>query len=146
MKQFLDAAKRFKNALNIKRRILKFHSSIKITPELPNQPKMPESQQLTFFHSLDFPGRTVLYVGEIAQKLGISRQQVVNLMDCGELGYINVATDPTTRPCRRVPVESYRNFIVRRIDSEERLQFLRELPVTTRLELIEELKKSLKRK
>lgn len=107
---------------------------------------MPESQQLTFFHSLDFPGRTVLYVGEISQKLGISRQQVVNLMDCGELGYINVATDPSTRPCRRVPVESYRNFIVRRIDSEERLQFLRELPVMTRLELIEELKKSLKSK
>ena len=101
---------------------------------------MPESQQLTFFHSLDFPGRTVLFVNEI------SRQQVVNLMDCGELGYINVATDPTTRPCRRVPVESYRNFIVRRLDSEERLQFLRELSVTTRLELIAELKKSLKQK
>ena len=107
---------------------------------------MPESNQLTFFHSLDFPGRTVLFVNEIAQKLGISRQQAVNLMDCGELGFINVATDPTTRPCRRVPVESYRNFIVRRLDSEERLQFLRELPVTTRLELIEELKNSLKRK
>ena len=105
---------------------------------------MPEPQQLTFFHSLDFPGRTVLYVNEISAKLGISRQQVVNLMDCGELGYINVATDPTTRPCRRVPVESYRNFIVRRLDSEERMQFLRDLPVGTRIELIEELKKSLK--
>lgn len=107
---------------------------------------MPENTQLTFFHSLDFPGRTVLFVNEISQKLGISRQQVVNLMDCGELGYINVATDPTTRPCRRIPVESYRNFIVRRLDSEERLQFLRELPVMTRLELIVELKKSLKQK
>ena len=99
---------------------------------------MHESDQLTFFHSIDFPGRSVLYVNEISQKLGISRQQVVNLMDCGELGYINVATDPTTRPCRR-------DFIVRRLDSEERLQFLRELPVATRLELIEELKKSLKK-
>ena len=106
---------------------------------------MPESDQLTFFHSIDFPGRSVLYVNEISQKLGISRQQVVNLMDCGELGYINVATDPTTRPCRRVPVKSYRNFIVRRLDSEERLQFLCELPVATRLELIDELKKSLKK-
>ncbi len=103
-------------------------------------------QQLTFFHSLDFPGRTVLYVNEIGNKLGISRQQVVNLMDCGELGYINVATDPTTRPCRRIPIESYRNFIVRRLDSDERLQFLRDLPVSTRLELISELQKSLKRK
>ena len=107
---------------------------------------MPESQQLTFFHSLDFPGRTVLFVNEISQKLGISRQQVVTLMAVGQLGYSNLATDPTTRPCRRVPVESYRNFIVRRLDSEERLQFLRELPVTTRLELIAELKKSLKQK
>lgn len=106
---------------------------------------MSGPKQLTFLHSLDFPGRSVLYVNEISAKLGISRQQVVNLMDCGELGFVNVATDPTTRPCRRVPVESYRNFIVRRLDSEERLQFLRELPVTTRLELIEELKKSLKR-
>lgn len=104
------------------------------------------SQQLTFFHSLDFPGRTVLYVNEIAKKLGITRQQVVNLIDVGELGYLNVATDPTTRPCRRIPIESYRNFIIRRLESEERLQFLKDLPVSTRLELIEELKTSLKRK
>ena len=107
---------------------------------------MPDAPQLTFFHSLDFPGRSVLYVNEVAQKLGISRQQVVNLMDGGELGYIYVATDPTTRPCRRIPIESYRDFICRRLDSPNRIKFLRELPVTTRLELIEEIKNSLKRK
>ena len=108
---------------------------------------MPENpQQLTFFHSLDFPGRSVLYINEIANRIGVTRQQVVNFMDCVELGYLNVATDTTTRPCRRVPIESYRNFIIRRLESEERLKFLKDLPVSTRLELIEELKTSLKRK
>lgn len=107
---------------------------------------MPESsQQLTFFHSLDFPGRSVLYINEIAKRIGVSRQQVVNFMDCGELGYLNVATDVNTRPCRRVPIESYRNFIIRRLESEERILFLKDLPVSTRLELIEELKTSLKK-
>lgn len=103
---------------------------------------------MNFFSSLDFPGRTVLYVWEIAQKLGGTVQHYLNLVDTGELVAIDTASRAggKTRRMLRVPVESYRNFIISRLTGETRTQFLAQLPVSTRLELIEELKNSLKRK
>ena len=105
-------------------------------------------KQMNFFSSLDFPGRTVLYVWEIAQKLGGTVQHYLNLVDTGELVAIDTASraDGKTRRMLRVPVESYRNFIICRLTGEMRAQFLAQLPVSTRLELIDELKNSLKRK
>lgn len=51
-----------------------------------------------------------------------------------------------TRRMLRVPVEEYRNFVVLRLTGPRRTEFIKQLPVSTRLELIEELKASLKRK
>lgn len=110
---------------------------------------MPDNpQQLNFFNSLDFPGRTVLYLWEIAEKLGGTVQHYLNLIDTGELVAIDTASrsNGKTRRMLRVPIESYRNFIITRFTGETRTQFLAQLPVSTRIELIEELKKSLKSK
>lgn len=54
-------------------------------------------KQMNFFSSLDFPGRTVLYVWEIAQKLGGTVQHYLNLVDTGEL----VAIDTASRAARQ---------------------------------------------
>ena len=101
-------------------------------------------QQLDFFPSLDFQGRTVLYMQEIAEKIGVTRQQVSNLADTGELGWLNVAANLDTRPCKRIPIEHYRNFIVRRMNGEMRMEFLGALPVMTLIELKTEIDRLLK--
>lgn len=108
---------------------------------------MNNPEQMNFFNSLDFPGRTVLYVWEIAEKLGGTVQHYLNLIDTGELVALDTACRDggKTRRMLRVPVEAYRNFIVARLTGELRMQFLAQLPVTTRLELIAELKASLKK-
>ncbi len=105
-------------------------------------------QQTNFFHSLDFPGRTVLYLWEVAQKLGGTVQHYLNLIDSGELVAIDTGSraNGKTRRMLRVPVEEYRNFVVLRLTGPRRTEFIKQLPVSTRLELIEELKASLKRK
>ena len=104
---------------------------------------MSEPTQLTFLHSLDFPGRTVLYLWEIAEKLGGTVQHFLNLIDALDTAS---RANGKTRRMLRIPIESYRNFIITRLTGEPRTQFLAQLPVSTRIELIEELKKSLKRK
>lgn len=62
-------------------------------------------KQMNFFSSLDFPGRTVLYVWEIAQKLGGTVQHYLNLVDTGELVAIDTASRAAgkTRRMLRVP-------------------------------------------
>lgn len=110
---------------------------------------MPEDpQQLSFFHSLDFPGRTVLYLWEVAQKLGGTVQHYLNLVDSGELVAIDTGSraNGRTRRMLRIPLEEYRNFVILRLTGPRRAEFIRQLPVSSRLELIEELKASLKRK
>ncbi len=110
---------------------------------------MPENpQQTNFFHSLDFPERTVLYLWEVAQKLGGTVQHYLNLIDTGELVAIDTGSraNGKTRRMLRIPIEEYHNFVVFRLTGPRRAEFIRQIPVSTRLELIEELKASLKRK
>ena len=65
-------------------------------------------QQLTFA-SLLFPGRTVLYVGEVAAKLQVTEQHVLDLIDEGQLRAINIGGG--TRKFWRIPIEAYHDFL-----------------------------------
>ena len=66
--------------------------------------------QLTF-PSLEFSAeRRALTVNEIAARLGVSWQHVINLIECGRLRAINIGSG-TTLHYYRIPVESYREFL-----------------------------------
>lgn len=107
---------------------------------------MPAPEQLTFFASLDFPGRSSLYLWEISERLGCTVAHLLNLVDSGDFVGIDVASTSSSRRSMRVPVECYRNFILKRLSGpvDFKMQFLRDLPAETRRQLIEELKASLK--
>lgn len=85
--------------------------------------------QLEFpFYSLDFVDRATLSVCEVAEKLGCSQRHVHDLIDEGAIGCINLSPGGQ-RTFRRIPVESYRDFILRNFSGELRAKFLRTLPL-----------------
>lgn len=69
---------------------------------------MIEPQQLEFGRLL-FPGRTVLYVAEVAEKLDVTEQHIHDLIDEGRLGAINMGGG--TRKFWRIPVAEYEKFL-----------------------------------
>ena len=91
-------------------------------------------------HSLDFPGRTVLRPQEIAKRLGVSDQHILNAVEEGSLQAVNLAGAGASKRCLRIPVESYRDWVLRRLtNTEERRRLLRDLPKATLRELRREL-------
>lgn len=103
------------------------------------------AEQLQFaFASLDFPGRVSLRIEEVAEKLGVTTQHIIDLIVEGKLQAVDLRGHGATRACYRVPVEAYRDFIVRCLTTPtERLRLLRELPRATLIELQRELKQLL---
>ena len=103
------------------------------------------TEQLQFaFASLDFPGRVSLRVDEVAQKLGITGQHVIDLILEGKLLAIDVRGAGASRACYRIPIEAYRDYVTRCVTSPvDRIQLLRDLPRATLLELQRELKQLL---
>lgn len=103
--------------------------------------------QLDFFPSLDFPGRTTLTLGEIAERLGCTVQHLFNQTETGELVGLDLKSKAVSRQMLRVPVECYREYVMRRVTGsvDMRMQFLRDLPAATRRQLIKELQDSLKK-
>ncbi len=62
------------------------------------------------FPSLNFPkDRKVLYVSEVASRLGVTVQHVMDLIDEGKLQAINLGGH--TRKFWRIPVEAYQTFL-----------------------------------
>lgn len=105
------------------------------------------AEQLQFpFASLDFPGRASLYPHEIAGRVGMSVDQVYDLVDDGSLVGIDISSkaNKTARRSLRIPIESYRNFIVERMTGPKRFELLRHLPKATLRELVRELQEFLK--
>lgn len=101
---------------------------------------MALSEQLVFpFTSLDFPGRVTLMVDEIAERLGVTAQHLLDLIEEGELVAINLAGKDASRRTVRIPVESYRTFIVARMTGPLRREFMRTLPKATLRELRREI-------
>lgn len=93
------------------------------------------SEQLQFaefLHSLDFPGRTALRPDEIAGKLGVSVQHILDLIEEGELVAVDVAGKDARRRCLRVSVEAYRDWLCKRLTNQEsRRALLLQLPRAT---------------
>jgi excisionase family DNA binding protein len=69
---------------------------------------MTEPQQMSF-GSLLFPGRTVLYVSEVAEKLNVTEQHVLNLIEEGKLLAVNIGIGG--RKFWRIPVEAYEKYL-----------------------------------
>jgi len=65
------------------------------------------------FPSLRFdPSRTVLYVHEVADKLRMTEQHVIDLIDEGKLRAINIAgANATDRKFYRIPAEAYYDYL-----------------------------------
>ena len=65
------------------------------------------------FPSLRFPkDRTVLYVFEIAARLNVTEQHVIDLIDEGRLRAVNVGgTGARGRRHYRIPVEAWEHFV-----------------------------------
>lgn len=103
---------------------------------------MSASAQLAFpFASLDFEGRTVLSVGDIAVKLNFTRRHVINLIESGELVAINGAVNPVgERSSPRIPLESYRAFVLTRMTGPFVNEFIKHLPRETLRQLLAEIK------
>lgn len=100
-----------------------------------------QTEQLQFaFASLDFPGRVNLRIEEVATKLGITTQHVIDLIVEGKLQALDMRGHGATRALYRIPVECYRDFLVRSLTTPtDRLRLLRELPKATLRDLRHEL-------
>jgi hypothetical protein len=107
---------------------------------------MVATEQLTFFQSLDFPGRTTVTLAEIGERLGCTVQHLLNEIDSGSLAGLDLKRSGVSRRTIRVPVECYRNYVLQKLTGpvDFRMRFLRELPAAARRELIRELQASLK--
>lgn len=95
------------------------------------------AEQLTFFSSLDFPGRTTLGLAEIAQRLGCTVTHLLNEVDRGAFVGLNIAAADSKRRAMRVPVECYRAYVLGKLTGpvDVRMQFLVELPIVSRTEV-----------
>lgn len=72
---------------------------------------MTEDEQLDF-NALLFPGRKVLYVAEVAERLEISQRHVLDLIEEGKIGAIDVGGG--IRKHWRIPVGEFEKFMKRR--------------------------------
>jgi hypothetical protein len=104
---------------------------------------MHAEQQLFPFASLDFAGRQQpLRLWEIATKLGVSVDHLLNEAEAGALVGIDLRGDKASRRNVRVPVESYRRYVLARMTGEFRRDFIRDLPRDVRAQLLKELQES----
>ena len=71
------------------------------------------------FPSLDFPGRTTVTVGEIAEKLGYSSKHICNLIEDGSLIDIDGRRKGRAKRSTRVPIEAYHAFVIKRLSTDE---------------------------
>ena len=85
------------------------------TPQVSQQEELAFSAIAT--HAL-FPGRTTLYVAEVAKALSITEQQVINLIESGDLGAVNISAGMKTfvegkvpRSHQRIPVSAFDEFV-----------------------------------
>ena len=106
---------------------------------------MPPAEQMSFpFASLDFFGRSTLGLAEIAEKLGCSVDHLLNECEHGALCGVDLKGAKASRRNVRVPIESYRAYVLARVTGPFRADFIRDLPRSVRLELLAEIERSLK--
>lgn len=73
----------------------------------------PTAHEQVEFESIAFPAdRKVLLVAEVAARLRMSKEQVIDLIDGGHLQAVNIGDGG--RRYWRVPVEGYKKFVANR--------------------------------
>ena len=85
----------------------------------------------------------MLTVDDICKKLRRSDRHVINLIDSGQITAINTSVCQNKRRYYRIPIESYRDFIIRRMSGPARKEFLQSLPRDTLLKVYHQLKELL---
>jgi hypothetical protein len=101
---------------------------------------MPAEQlQFEFFASLDFPGRSALKLGEIAERLGLTVQHLFNEIEAGELTALDAKAKGVSRRCIRVPVECYRDYVCRHMTNKDRQSLLKGIPPAALTGLLREI-------
>ena len=81
-----------------------------------------------------------LRVEEVAAKLGVTAQHIIDLIVEGKLQGLDMRGRDASRALYRIPIECYRDFVVRSLTAPtERLRLLRELPKATLRDLRREL-------
>jgi len=106
---------------------------------------MPAEQlQFPFFASLDFPGRSTLMLEEIARRLGVTVQHLFNETERGELVALDLKNKRVSRRLIRVPVECYRDYVLRKLTGPLRATLIAALPRAVREQLLAEIKESLR--
>jgi len=91
----------------------------------------PAHVQLDFLPSLDFPGRQTVLVTEIAERIGLSPKHLYELIDEGKLVVLDAKSAGSSRRCARVPIECYRDFIVRLLTGDASRMHLLQMPKAT---------------
>lgn len=97
------------------------------------------------FALLEFHGRSILSVQEAAERLDCTRRHICNLIDAQELAAINIGTGQT-RTSARIPVEAFRDFVIRSMTCPWEQSPLRTLPVQALIRLHRDLTTHLSQK
>jgi hypothetical protein len=90
------------------------------------------------FACLDFPDRTSVSVQEIASKLGVTAQHILDHIEAGKLVALDTALVGTRRN-PRIAVDEYRRWVLSLLTAPARRSFLTELPHATLRELQQEI-------
>tara|TARA_X000001388_G_scaffold66417_1_gene53220 strand:+ start:528 stop:851 length:324 start_codon:yes stop_codon:yes gene_type:complete len=102
-------------------------------------------QQELPFSLLDLQGRTVLTVKDVAERLHCTTRHVCELIDAEELAAINISKG-RSRLHARIPVEAFREFVVRGMTCDFEVSPLRHLPVQSLIRWHRELTQHLRAK
>lgn len=105
----------------------------------------PRQQELPFA-LLDVQGRSSLTVKEVASRLHCTPRHICDLIDEGELVALNIAGRCASRMTARIPVESYRDFVIRSCTAPLERSPLRHLPTQALVRLYHDLAKHLRNK
>lgn len=86
------------------------------------------------FALLDFHGITILTVKDVAKRLNCTTQHVCNLIQCGELTALSIGTGQS-RTSARIPVEAFRDFVIKSMTCPWEQSPLRHLPLQSLIRL-----------
>ena len=106
---------------------------------------MPTVQQELPFALLDMHGKSVLTVREVAERLHCTRQHVSDLIAADELAAVNIGKGQS-RMAARIPVESFRDSVLRSMTCEFAVSPIRHMPTQSLIRWHQELTKHLKSK
>lgn len=95
------------------------------------------------FPSLDFSGRGAVTLGEIARKLSFTVEHLSHLVDEGTLVALDGKSKEVSRRALRIPLEEYRQFVLKRLTGPGRTKFIAGLPAATLRELRKEIEAAL---